>query len=727
MPKEKIVILGGGVSAMVAAFEITSQPDWQDRYDIVVYQLGWRLGGKGASGRNHAIADRIQEHGLHLWMGFYENAFDVIRRAYDYCRENNLTPGTPFPAYTDAFSKMPFSPMMEQVNGEWKVWPVYWAPNNDIPGQDNPTDAQPPVDGSPWSYVRAVLGFVRSHFDRLMDGEPLLQGILDNLCDDIMALDEFSTPAHDTLLHRVECFVGRLSPHPSGHTPADHDRLLLALGAFRDRLFDRLLKHIESNDDIRHLLTIVDTAWGFIHGMIRDGVIDRGFSVIEEEDFVEWLVRNGCRLAPSPLTTSMYDAAFAYQNGNPNLRRGGAGSFLHGSLRLMFSYRGSLMWWMNAGMGDTIFTPIYKALMHRGVRFEFFRKVTRLAPSTSGQVDSIEIDIQANVRPELLHYDPLVPVKGLMCWPSKPRYDQLVEGQILQDPQYVNRDLESWWSDLPKFGKRTLKAGQDFDHVILGISIGALKYICAEFPETDKTGGWKGMFDNVQAIRTQAFQLWLNKTKEELGWNPGYPDAPVLCGYIEPFDTWGDETHLTPRENWSPADNVRQNPYFCNAAPDDPDQKDFSHPEYPAEQRKKVVGNIENFLNQNIAALWPKATVSEGVFDWSLLVNPAQISPPIDSQWIRVNIDPSELYVLTIPGSTKYRLACWDSRFSNLILAGDWTLTDINLGCVEAAVQSGKMAAFALTGAPEFIYGSYRRKIPTKEAPLGAASAAATP
>ena len=25
------------------------------------------------------VADRIEEHGLHLWMGFYENAFRLMR------------------------------------------------------------------------------------------------------------------------------------------------------------------------------------------------------------------------------------------------------------------------------------------------------------------------------------------------------------------------------------------------------------------------------------------------------------------------------------------------------------------------------------------------------------------------------------------------------------------------------------------------------------------------
>jgi uncharacterized protein with NAD-binding domain and iron-sulfur cluster len=63
--REKIVILGGGMAALTTAFELTNAKDWQERFEsITVYQLGWRLGGKGASGRGpHA---RIEEHGLHL-------------------------------------------------------------------------------------------------------------------------------------------------------------------------------------------------------------------------------------------------------------------------------------------------------------------------------------------------------------------------------------------------------------------------------------------------------------------------------------------------------------------------------------------------------------------------------------------------------------------------------------------------------------------------------------
>ena len=47
--KKKIAILGGGAAALSAAFGLTEKPGWKDQYEITVYQLGWRLGGKGGA------------------------------------------------------------------------------------------------------------------------------------------------------------------------------------------------------------------------------------------------------------------------------------------------------------------------------------------------------------------------------------------------------------------------------------------------------------------------------------------------------------------------------------------------------------------------------------------------------------------------------------------------------------------------------------------------------
>lgn len=47
-PVKKIAILGGGPSALATAYYLTNIPDWKSKYQITIYQMGWRLGGKAA-------------------------------------------------------------------------------------------------------------------------------------------------------------------------------------------------------------------------------------------------------------------------------------------------------------------------------------------------------------------------------------------------------------------------------------------------------------------------------------------------------------------------------------------------------------------------------------------------------------------------------------------------------------------------------------------------------
>src|SRR4028119_2363332 len=99
--KTKIAILGGGMASLATAFSLSDPNNPKhEQYDITVYQLGWRLGGKGASGRGQYA--RIEEHGLHIWMGFYENAFRVIQTCYE---ELKRPPHTPLATWEDAFKQ----------------------------------------------------------------------------------------------------------------------------------------------------------------------------------------------------------------------------------------------------------------------------------------------------------------------------------------------------------------------------------------------------------------------------------------------------------------------------------------------------------------------------------------------------------------------------------------------------------------------------------------------
>lgn len=102
------------------------------------------------------------------------------------------------------------------------------------------------------------------------------------------------------------------------------------------------------------------------------------------------------------------------------------------------------------------------------------------------------------------------------------------------------------------------------------------------------------------------------------------------------------------------------------------------------------------FLGSDIAALWPGGSnpLTKQV-NWDLLVDPsgASGSARLDAQFLRANVEPSERYVLSVPGSSACRIAPDDTGFDNLYVAGDWTACTLDAGCVEAAAISGIMAA----------------------------------
>lgn len=53
----RVAIIGGGCAGISTAFEL-SRPEHRGKYEVTVYQAGWRLGGKGASGRGPGSQDR---------------------------------------------------------------------------------------------------------------------------------------------------------------------------------------------------------------------------------------------------------------------------------------------------------------------------------------------------------------------------------------------------------------------------------------------------------------------------------------------------------------------------------------------------------------------------------------------------------------------------------------------------------------------------------------------
>ena len=134
----KVAVLGGGCAAITTAFEL-SRPEHEGRYEVTVYQQGWRLGGKGASGRG--VADRIEEHGLHIWLGFYENAFRIMRECYAELGRDSVS--CPISTWQEAFVPEPQVGVAEWSREEgWQPWTAAFPAMPGLPGdplnRDNP-------------------------------------------------------------------------------------------------------------------------------------------------------------------------------------------------------------------------------------------------------------------------------------------------------------------------------------------------------------------------------------------------------------------------------------------------------------------------------------------------------------------------------------------------------------------------------------------------------------
>ena len=123
------------------------------------------------------------------------------------------------------------------------------------------------------------------------------------------------------------------------------------------------------------------------------------------------------------------------------------------------------------------------------------------------------------------------------------------------------------------------------------------------------------------------------------------------------------------------------------------------HDSYAPMPRDMVHRDAADYVDRHLGLYFPNAVTEQG-FAWHLLCGAdGQRGPAaLATQHVSVNIDPSDRYVQSVPGSDQYRLRPDESGYDNVVLAGDWTDCGMNAGCIEAAVMSGLEAANALLG-----------------------------
>ena len=100
--------------------------------------------------------------------------------------------------------------------------------------------------------------------------------------------------------------------------------LVRLLKAFREWLWTSVVAgHIDRDPELRFYFTAVDAGVSTVAGIVEDGVLERGFDVINDEDWAQWLRRHGASeltigrtpAERSPVLRSVYDVAFAYTGG----------------------------------------------------------------------------------------------------------------------------------------------------------------------------------------------------------------------------------------------------------------------------------------------------------------------------------------------------------------------------------------------------------------------------
>jgi uncharacterized protein with NAD-binding domain and iron-sulfur cluster len=434
----------------------------------------------------------------------------------------------------------------------------------------------------------------------------------------------------------------------------------------------------ENTDRERRLAILISLVRSTVVGLIRDDVLKRGFAAINNVDWTVWMARHGAtqEAQQSALVRGIYDYVFGYEKGmgsRPSLE---AGTAVNGILRLFFTFKGALFWEMQAGMGDVVFAPTYEVLKARGVKFKYFHRIEQLTADASRTlVDSIVVRRQADVNGDA-EYQPLVRINGVPSWPSQPDLAQLVNGAA-----YTGVNFESAWAT-PTGTVTTLRRGVDFDDVIIGISIDGVKQVCRDLPAPGSP--FQLMLDHLQTVQTCSMQLWLTADAAGIG----APDVPRIAScYVDNLNTFSDMTFLLPRESW-PANGPKYIGYFCGQLPDADVIPPFTDTSFPDQQAERMKSESTAWIAANLSIIWTKFESSQ-----------------VYSQYLRVNIDPSERYVLSLPGTSKFRLRAGESGYKNLFFTGDWVRTSINAGCVEAAVMAGMDAASALSGDPIHIVG----------------------
>ena len=625
-----VAILGGGMGALATAFEL-SEGDWTDRFErITVYQRGWRLGGKGASSRGPN--GRIEEHGLHVLLGYYDHTFDVMRRCYEALDRGRSDPSCPIRTWDDAVAPSNLVGVVDRHDGEWEPWVATFSPFAGRPGGG----AEGPAGSSPLAVADLVVRSLR-------------------LLVDFFA----SLPFPDVVrewLHRVQ-HLADASVRPHRGAGGVDDRRRPGRGTARPDPPAQLGRSGSCNRPRRGPATgtssvscrpsssrsgagsATDCAAG-----PRRGAATSWWSWSPPTSSASWptacsrvprasgpsttsTTASGCSGTASTPRRSSHPSCGACTTSSSATRtaiRPGRAS-VPGSVwnwrprcssgtRARCSGRCRPAWarWSSPRSTRSCATAASSSASSTGsMRSGSPTTGARSPPSTWASRPSWPTGSTA--------YDPLIRVKGLPCWPDAPLVAQLRGTEPLggRRPRVVlvpaprrrsphaarrARTSTSWCSPSPWAWCRTSAE--------------------SSWRRRRPGGRWSTTWERSPPRRSSS---GCPRTRRR-SVGPARSGATV-SGFVKPFDTWASMAHLLPAEDWPETDRPRTIAYFCSVL--DTPAAGTARPT-PSARHGPCERGRRRFLDRDVATLWP-AAVEHGGFRWSLLCDgatqPAQRRP----------------------------------------------------------------------------------------------------
>lgn len=79
--KRRVIVVGAGVAGLTCAHELSRTTEARPAFSVRIFEMGHEVGGQLASAHNPQRWGRNEEHGFHVWFGWYDNTFRLADEA----------------------------------------------------------------------------------------------------------------------------------------------------------------------------------------------------------------------------------------------------------------------------------------------------------------------------------------------------------------------------------------------------------------------------------------------------------------------------------------------------------------------------------------------------------------------------------------------------------------------------------------------------------------------